>query len=210
MITQNMKCGQTELVAGNGDGATYLTEKKPMLHHHFWTRKILEDGESPEDFIEVTAEEKSQLKQREAEYIEGSNLGFADSLHALPALVAMATDVTAGKAAVADALTRAGAPTAPDAPLSEMAEAVGSLPVSRETPDTLIPDLPALVAANSRADWPYVAAILTYSDTITLDGADAYMASGLPFTTEQGGEHTFPTDGRLHYVLFYFRNLLPK
>lgn len=63
MITQNMKCGQTELVAGDGNGATYLTEKKPMLHHHFWTRKILNEGETPEDFMEVTAAQKAAFEK---------------------------------------------------------------------------------------------------------------------------------------------------
>lgn len=69
MIETNTVCGKTELYANGGAGATYLTEAKTTMFHNFWTRKILGEGETPEDFMEVTAAQKAAFEKAAAEFV---------------------------------------------------------------------------------------------------------------------------------------------
>lgn len=52
-----------------GVKATYLTEAKLTMFHNFWTRKMLGEGETPEDFMEVTAAQKAAFEKAEAEWV---------------------------------------------------------------------------------------------------------------------------------------------
>ena len=137
----------------------------------------------------------------------GTREEYITGLNALPDLAYIASDVSSGKEAIASALTRAGAATESNESLTDMAAKIGTLPLGGSIVNTLIPDLPQLVAENRRADYPYVAAVSTTSSEFTLEGADAYMALGLDFTEEHGGTHTFPIDyNGLSWVLFYFKS----
>lgn len=53
----------TEIYVGGGN---YLTQSAPTNFHRFYTRKILTDGESADDFREVTAAEKAALEASDA------------------------------------------------------------------------------------------------------------------------------------------------
>lgn len=55
---------QTEIYVGGG--GNYLTQAAPTNFHRFYTRKILTDGESADDFREVTAAEKAALEASDA------------------------------------------------------------------------------------------------------------------------------------------------
>lgn len=141
----------------------------------------------------------------------GSREDFVDGLNALPDLAAMASEVTAGKAAVADALTRQGFETAPDTPLSDMARTIGSMPVTQgngEDEDSLLANLPNLVKRNFRADYPYVAAFSTSELECTLAGADAYLPRGGEFMTAADAPESFsfPDDGRENWLLCFFNS----
>lgn len=63
MIETNTVCGKTEIYANGGASTTYLTEAKTTMFHNFWTRKILNEGETPEDFMEVTAAQKAAFEK---------------------------------------------------------------------------------------------------------------------------------------------------
>lgn len=56
----------TEIYVGGGN---YLTQAAPTNFHRFYTRKILTDGESADDFREVTAAEKAALEASDAAWV---------------------------------------------------------------------------------------------------------------------------------------------
>lgn len=66
MIETNTVCGKTEIYANGGVSTTYLTEAKTTMFHNFWTRKILGEGETPEDFIEVSEAQKTAFEKAAA------------------------------------------------------------------------------------------------------------------------------------------------
>lgn len=48
---------------GGGKSATYfITQAETTVFHDFWTRKLLAPGETPDNFIEVTATRKAELE----------------------------------------------------------------------------------------------------------------------------------------------------
>lgn len=49
-------------------GGNYLTESYPTNFHHFYKRKMLTQGEKPEDFKEVTQSQRDALENAEAEW----------------------------------------------------------------------------------------------------------------------------------------------
>lgn len=55
----------TEIYVGGGN---YLTQSAPTNFHQFYKRKILTDGESADDFREVTASQKSQMEASDAKW----------------------------------------------------------------------------------------------------------------------------------------------
>ena len=55
----------TEIYVGGGN---YLTQSAPTNFHQFYKRKILTDGESADDFREVTTSQKSQIEASDAKW----------------------------------------------------------------------------------------------------------------------------------------------
>lgn len=55
----------TEIYVGGGN---YLTQSAPTNFHQFYKRKILTDGESADDFREVTTSQKSQMEASDAKW----------------------------------------------------------------------------------------------------------------------------------------------
>lgn len=78
----------TEIYVGGGN---YLTQSAPTNFHQFYKRKILTDGESADDFREVTAAEKAALEASDAKWEAPSEEFIAKCKLADPNLVWNAT-----------------------------------------------------------------------------------------------------------------------
>ena len=130
------------------------------------------------------------------------------------AVMRLVSDFDTGKAAIADALTRQGAETAPDEPMAAMADKVLGLRLAVEGQPGIVDqslggrlpytDLLNLLRNNRRADLPYCYAVRHALESVMLAGADAYLCSD-GFFSEEGGEHVF-TDFGDRWVIYYFRN----
>jgi len=139
---------------------------------------------------------------------------FPSVVETSDAVMRLVSDFDAGKAAIADALTRQGAETAPDEPMAAMADKVLGLRLAVEGQPGIVDqslggrlpytDLLNLLRNNRRADLPYCYAVRHALESVMLAGADAYLCSD-GFFSEEGGEHVF-TDFGDRWVIYYFRN----
>ena len=62
MIYQNIINDSITELYTNGGGKTYLTENYPTNYRHFWTRKVLGQGESADTYREATQQEKADYE----------------------------------------------------------------------------------------------------------------------------------------------------
>ncbi len=139
---------------------------------------------------------------------------FPSVVETSDAVMRLVSDFDTGKAAIADALTRQGAETAPDEPMAAMADKVLGLRLAVEGQPGIVDqslggrlpytDLLNLLRNNRRADLPYCYAVRHALESVMLAGADAYLCSD-GFFSEEGGEHVF-TDFVDRWVIYYFRN----
>jgi len=139
---------------------------------------------------------------------------FPSVVETSDAVMRLVSDFDTGKAAIADALTRQGAETAPDEPMAAMADKVLGLRLAVEGQPGIVDqslggrlpytDLLNLLRNNRRADLPYCYAVRHALESVMLAGADAYLCSD-GFFSEEGGEHVF-TDFGDRWVIYYFRN----
>lgn len=139
---------------------------------------------------------------------------FPSVVETSDAVMRLVSDFDTGKAAIADALTRQGAETAPDEPMAAMADKVLGLRLAVEGQPGIVDqslggrlpytDLLNLLRNNVRADLPYCYAVRHALESVMLAGADAYLCSD-GFFSEEGGEHGF-TDPGDRWVIYYFRN----
>lgn len=124
-------------------------------------------------------------------------------------LSALLSDTAAGKKAVADALTRRGYVTSKDEPLGSMATTIDGMQLGEYVAgggeDYGYYDLVAVCKAHERGDYPYMYAVTTTDEKITLNEADAFLCSDGFFTEGQGAVHKFEDDRRWHWVIFYNR-----
>lgn len=79
-----------------GVSTTYLTESEPTMFHNFWTRKMLGEGETPADFMEVTAAQKAAFEKEAAEWKRPPQ-AFIDFWNAACVVV---TPITGNRAAI--------------------------------------------------------------------------------------------------------------
>lgn len=63
METRIINSSLTEICAGGGN---FLTQRRPTYFHTFFTRKILLDTESQEDYIEITSSQKTAMEKTDA------------------------------------------------------------------------------------------------------------------------------------------------
>jgi len=139
---------------------------------------------------------------------------FPSVVETSDAVMRLVSDFDTGKAAIADALTRQGAETAPDEPMAAMADKVLGLRLAVEGQPGIVDqslggrlpytNLLNLLRNNRRAALPYCYAVRHALESVMLAGADAYLCSD-GFFSEEGGEHVF-TDFVDRWVIYYFRN----
>lgn len=150
---------------------------------------------------------------------------YIKSINALPDVVktgrdmaAVVSDFVAGKAEVAEALTRQGAETEACASLSEMARKVLGLKLAVPGVESCVDmsfgglvktrDLLNAMYNNRRAEFPYLCGVVIprQNGPIELKNADAYLCSDGFFTTEAcSHEIEDEYDYAQSYVLYYFR-----
>ena len=117
---------------------------------------------------------------------------------ATEAAALVASEMMAGKAAVASALSAQGVPTQAAESLPAMADKVLGLRLAVEGEPGVVQswelpghtDLLNLLRNNRRAQWPYCYGVRMAVPEVTLAGADAYLCSDGYFATE-GGDHRF-------------------
>lgn len=148
-----------------------------------------------------------------AEYIGYVNR-FPQVVEASDTVRRLLSDLDDGKARIADALTRQGAPTERDEPMAGMAGKVlglrlavpGQPGIVDQTCGGRLPytDLLNLLRNSLRADYPYCYGVRHALNSVMLMGADAYLCSD-GFFSEDGGTHEFSGTGD-RWIIYYFRN----
>lgn len=63
---------QLQKLAQGGD--KFITQSKPTYFHQFFTKKILTEGESIDNYMEVTSSEKQAIENKDATFVEPSKL----------------------------------------------------------------------------------------------------------------------------------------
>ena len=66
----------TEIYAGGGN---FITQSAPTNFHRFWPRKILAEGETADDYREVTPAEKASIEAADAKWVEPSEELLAET-----------------------------------------------------------------------------------------------------------------------------------
>lgn len=157
-----------------------------------------------------------------ANSVKGSADSLAESAEqigsASSALGNLVSDWAAGKAKIANALSRKHAPTDASESFDVIAQKVMDLPLAVEGKEDVIDhtangivngyDLLNELHQHQRQDYPYLCGVMFLHHlhkTVTLNGAEAYYCSDGFFTTEQDVEHTFAdSDNPDCYIIYYF------
>lgn len=142
---------------------------------------------------------------------------FPSVVETSDAVMRLVSDFDTGKAAIADALTRQGAETAPDEPMAAMADKVLGLRLAVEGQPGIVDqslggrlpytDLLNLLRNNRRADLPYCYAVRHALESVMLAGADAYLCSDGFFSEEGGRTRVHGLRGQVGHILLPERGL---
>lgn len=174
------------------------------------------DAELTMNLAVVTAYEVAQ----KAGYT-GSQEDYYAGLSTLPQLATLVSDLSTGKAEVAQALNEQGLEVAPTDSMSVMADKVRELyhepqyhtsarPHAFRKPTGTLGDydIVDIVNANRRADYPFVCGCTLIAYTpITVTGADAILLSDGRFITGRETHEIEFTDGTsAHWMVFYFES----